>query len=917
VKGWLAALRIARREARRAKARSLLVVALIGLPVIGLTFAAATFDTFRLNATELADRTMGTADAVVAWPFDARVIQDPTDIFSYEPAARDSYVPKRATTAQVRAALPPGSRVLLNRNDVTQFRTAAGVGGMQTHEFDYTDPLARGIFVPLRGRAPANTDEVALSPYGLRRVGAELGGTLYSADGKRSWHIVGVVEDPQELRREVAVFRPGALSAADQPGPDENSIMQDRWIVETPTPLTWAEVRKLNLVGIVALSRSVLLDPPPASAVEPRSFPAPEDPTFARGTVLGGILVLEVILLAGPAFAVGARRRRRELALVAAQGGGPAQLRRVVLADGVVLGAAAAVVGVALGVVATVAGRPLIEEYVVQARPGAFRVYPLALVGTAALAVLSGLLAALVPAWSAGRLPVVAALSGRYAPTRLRRRWVLVGLAGIGLGVAVTVYGSAKGDAKFALGGLIIGELGLVLCTPALIGAIAKLGGWVPLAPRIALRDIGRNRAAAAPAISAVLAAVAVSVLVGTLLASDRARLEETGEPGVLPLGYAVAGPAEGNTAREGLTGLEAVLRRTLPVTDVVPHGWPTCAPGASATACWTQFRPPAERECPYLSSTGALSPAQQRAARRDPRCDMSRWGRTSYSSYPLSDVVVEPDAIGRITKLPPDFVAAAERILSSGGVLVTNPHIVVDGKVTAEVYEETPDAGPPKADAGPPKPTRTVTVPGLAFPAGYETPMSVMSPATVKALGLASRVNGLIAATSRIPSQAEQDALAAAVLADGKKWLVSVEKKPTYDHDDSTIIILAIAAALITLGAAAIATGLAAAEGKADLATLAAVGASPGVRRMLSLSQTGLIAGLGSTLGVLAGVAAAAAMIFGTNRAIADRWPAEAITPFTVPWQSVAVAVLVVPAVAILGAGLLTRSRLPIERRL
>jgi putative ABC transport system permease protein len=34
------------------------------------------------------------------------------------------------------------------------------------------------------------------------------------------------------------------------------------------------------------------------------------------------------------------------------------------------------------------------------------------------------------------------------------------------------------------------------------------------------------------------------------------------------------------------------------------------------------------------------------------------------------------------------------------------------------------------------------------------------------------------------------------------------------------------------------------------------------------------------------------------------------------VPWLSLAVALLVVPGIAILGAGLLTRSRLPIERR-
>jgi putative ABC transport system permease protein len=39
------------------------------------------------------------------------------------------------------------------------------------------------------------------------------------------------------------------------------------------------------------------------------------------------------------------------------------------------------------------------------------------------------------------------------------------------------------------------------------------MGRWVPLAPRIALRDASRNRTAAAPAVSAVMAAVVGSLV--------------------------------------------------------------------------------------------------------------------------------------------------------------------------------------------------------------------------------------------------------------------------------------------------------------------------------------------------------------------------------------------------------------------
>jgi putative ABC transport system permease protein len=130
-------------------------------------------------------------------------------------------------------------------------------------------------------------------------------------------------------------------------------------------------------------------------------------------------------------------------------------------------------------------------------------------------------------------------------------------------------------------------------------------------------------------------------------------------------------------------------------------------------------------------------------------------------------------------------------------------------------------------------------------------------------------------------------------------------------------LVVLAVVAGVITLGAAAIATGLAAAEGRADLSTLAAVGASPRVRRALSLSQSGVIAGLGSLLGAIAGLGAATAVLFALNRAYADLWPAPAPYPIAVPWLNLGVALLVVPLISMLGAGLLTPSRLPIERRL
>ena len=74
-------------------------------------------------------------------------------------------------------------------------------------------------------------------------------------------------------------------------------------------------------------------------------------------------------------------------------------------------------------------------------------------------------------------------------------------------------------------------------------------------------------------------------------------------------------------------------------------------------------------------------------------------------------------------------------------------------------------------------------------------------------------------------------------------------------DENGLVLLALTVFAGLVTIGAAGIATGLAQADAEADLKTLAAVGAPPSVRRMLSGFQCGLVAAMGVVLGSAAGV--------------------------------------------------------------
>ena len=90
-----------------------------------------------------------------------------------------------------------------------------------------------------------------------------------------------------------------------------------------------------------------------------------------------------------------------------------------------------------------------------------------------------------------------------------------------------------------------------------------------------------------------------------------------------------------------------------------------------------------------------------------------------------------------------------------------------------------------------------------------------------------------------------------------------------------------------------AISVSLSAAEGRADLATLAAIRAPPRRRRGLAMVQAALVAGLGAGLGVLLGAAIGTTIIGGLRT-----------YPLVVPWPTVLAMGVGVPALGVLVVG-------------
>lgn len=921
VASWRTALRVARREARRAKGRTALVAVMIGIPVLGLGFAAVTYDMFNLTPQERVTRDLGAADATMRWASAGPVFQEP-DGNGWGSNGNDQGAGAK-TDADLLAVLPAGSRVTRPTTGTVDMQTVAGTGLVEGYGLDLTDPIYAGHVKLLRGHAPAAATEVALTEQAIDHLGAGIGGTITTADRAHTYTVVGVVEFPDQLG-ETMVFAPGALP----PSPPGMESGPADWFVSTPAPLYWDDVLKLNEKGLVVRSRAVLLDPPPAGATEMGvRTSTPDVQELALGGLVVGLCILEVALLAGPAFAVGARRRQRQLALVAASGGTTAHVRRIVLADGIVLGLVGAVSGIVLGILVAFVGRPLVEEYLFHSRAGGYRVFPLALGGILLLAMATGLLAALVPAFIAARQPVVAALHGRRGITRSRKRWLALGLLMIAGGAALAVLGAWRVSSNIVLAGLVVGELGLVLCTPALVGLIARLGSRLPLAPRIALRDTARNRAAAAPAISAVMAAVAGSMALGVYLGSSQAQMSASYQPS-LPTGNAavifddMGGPMRTGEEPAGdkREELAAALRANLPVERISTVSGLRCAsepkepvdpPVVGGKAVPTGYcglhvyaELPKERQCPYWTVGHELSLAEQKTAAHDGRCKNS----SSYWSSGLGDTVVDDGtALADLTGATGDDLTQATAALRAGGVVVADPRLLTNGTATlvVEQYGEGDQQPEPKR----------ITVPAYAATAMPGLHTLIVSAAVADRIGAKVVPFALVAGVSRVPTQAEGDAVRAAVRAVDYRRYVQIEAG-SESRSDPTLLILSIAAAVVALGAAGVATGLAAADGRADLSTLAAVGASPRLRRVLSLSQSGVIAGLGALLGVAAGTGVAVAILYALNRVYADRWPAPDPYPIVVPWTNLALLAVVVPVVAMLGAGLLTRSRLPIERR-
>ncbi|WP_405011692.1 FtsX-like permease family protein [Kitasatospora sp. NBC_01539] len=930
---WRAALRIARRDALRAKGRSALVLAMIALPVLGVAGADIVYRSADLDPVERITRQMGRADALVDIGSAGQALLQAPDPREGAGSFADGNGKQRARTPQEQHAeqtppekltaelLPPGSTlVALRSGPSVQAATKEGLLRTDTAEADLADPVWHGKLNLLHGRAPAAADEVAATRAFLDQSGLREGDTttLKGLEG-RTLTVTAVVEYPDSLDGAVLVGRPGALVKALDPAGERSA--GPSWLVRLPAgaALDWPAVQKFNAYGLTVASRSVILDPPPRSRVpyytEMDRYGAggPDPVAFVVLGTVAGMALLEIVLLAGPAFAVGARRSRRQLGLLAAGGGDRSHIRAVVLGGGVVLGIAGAVVGVVLATATVAVLRPWAEEQA-GSRFGHLDLQPLDLLGVAAIGLVTGLLAAVVPAVQAARQDVVEALTGRGSVKPASRRLAVLGLLMVVGGSAVALFGTATDTSVRTLGlfgGSAIAELGMVCCAPMLIGLFGRLGRHLPLSPRLALRDAVRHRGRTAPAVAAVMAAVAGAVAVGiyTASADEQNRREYQA---MLPAGAVMVhvypdGPAD----RVALDPLRAAVERAAPALGAHADFYGTtysAGCGASSGCGGVNVEVPEENRCPEPDP--AAGPAAETERQRDDaRC------RDSFNYGMFGDGTI---AAGDGRLLHAMFRAddpAGAQALAAGKAVVFDPrYLGKDGRITVDLTQWPADGTTADGRPAEPKITR-VTVDAVVVAAEAASSQAVVSPETARRLGLTVELSGSVWLPDTVPSSAAEQRATAAVGKVDDRADLRIERGY---QSEQTLVGLALTgfAALVALGAAGIATGLAAADSQRDLATLAAVGATGGIRRRLSGFQCGVIAAMGTVLGAVCGVVPAVALrkleVSGMSAAMGRS--SEAVIVF--PWRDLAVTFVGLPLLAVGLAMLFTRSRLELGRR-
>jgi putative ABC transport system permease protein len=356
------------------------------------------------------------------------------------------------------------------------------------------------------GNYPADPGQVALTSQVASLYGAHVGGSWRAAG--TTWRVTGIVQDPSNLADEFALVASGEVR---RPG-------QVIMLLGAAAARLAASNGDVTLPGLPAATL----------AVPTANYGGIPPATLVLVVEIFGLAFIGLVSVAS--FSVLAQRRVRALGMLSAIGATERNLRLVMVVNGLLVGAAAALVGAAAGLAAWFAYVPTLQQATGHVVGRANLPWWAFAVGIA-FAIATSVLASRRPAQTIAQVPVVAALAGRPTPPRAVHRSALPGAIVFAFGLFCLAFagglagppGGGQGRPPLLLLGGVIGVIaGIFLLTPLGISVLTA-GAYprLPVAVRIALRDLVRYRARSGAALAAITFAMFLAVVI-CLVGSER-----------------------------------------------------------------------------------------------------------------------------------------------------------------------------------------------------------------------------------------------------------------------------------------------------------------------------------------------------------------------------------------------------------
>jgi putative ABC transport system permease protein len=681
--------------------------------------------------------------------------------------------------------------------DVIGHRSVRVPGSVETLDYRSQTPggTYTGKLLALRsGSYPVGPREVAVTDGVAESLRLEIGSTL-ALDGRRRT-VVGIVENPSKLSDEFALVSPSSAS------PEVVDLLVNASLAAHDDFTRTQKDRSRS-----AYTGSMIKGNDVSEATETLAM-------FSVATVF--LLLASLVAAAG--FAVVAQRRLRQLGMLAAVGATGKHLRLVMLTNGAVVGTLAAVIGTIAGLSLWLVFAPTLES-AVDHRIDRLSL-PWILVAMAGLLAIAGATAA---AWWPGRtvarLPVLLALSGRPPKPRPARHSAIAAAALIAVGIGCLAL-SDRDSPPLIIAGLLATILGSLLLGPLAIRTFSAVAGRVSIAPRLALRDLGRYQARSGAALAAVTLSLGIAASVVVIASAEEAK--KASEPASLSDRQirVYLGPSESEgreltpvDAPDQLDRLAAAARRVaaqldratmIPLSKATePGAVPFAAPGSN-----TQFIPTIELMTSSRSPEGGKNYRGRSQLYVATPAVLEYLGIDPATIDPGTDYLVDRSATAKDLVIP-SFTRRKEFAVTNVQKIDTGQHLF-------------------GADSGR-NPPYFITLNGLRRHGWKQIPA------------------GWLLQSSR-PLTSDQIADARDTAAETG---LTIETQRKSNPPTDVMSIATAAGALLALAILAMTVGLIRGESAGDLRTLTAVGAASGIRRTLTATTAGALALLGAILAV------------------------------------------------------------------